>query len=69
MAGTGDLWLGAINKITYYSAFFGRDVFVASILASEPFFSLILIASGAYLSYKQWIWYSRSCISVASKTS
>ena len=49
MAGTGNLWLGAVNKIHLLLCVFGGDVFVASFWPLEPFFSLILIASGAYL--------------------
>ena len=39
MAGTGDLWLGAVNKITYYFAFRKRRL-CGFLLASEPFFLL-----------------------------
>ena len=49
MAGTGDLWLGAVNKITYYFALSEETSLWLPFWPLEPFFSLILIASGAYL--------------------
>ena len=53
MAGTGNLWLGAVNKITYYFAFFGRDVFVASLLASGTFLFSYFDRKWSLSSYKQ----------------
>ncbi|MEC7455272.1 MAG: hypothetical protein VX722_01540 [Pseudomonadota bacterium] len=49
MAGTGNLWLGAVNKITYYFAFSEETSLWLPFWPLEPFLSLILIASGAYL--------------------
>jgi hypothetical protein len=43
------VWLGAVNKITYYFAFSEETSLWLPFWPLEPFFSLILIASGAYL--------------------